>query len=122
MTSLRTLACSLCLLVVATAAAAPQPAPPAPEEFGLDQDIATLTFFNSSGDRAVVRFGKKEMLLVAVGDRLGKNKAVVKAITPERLELEESFTASDGKPNRAQIVLKKGETGGTRYLLRPDGD
>lgn len=122
MTRIRIAICSAALVLIAATAFAQKPSAPAPKEYGSDQDIATLTFFNSSGDRAVVRFGKKEMLLVAVGDRLGKNKAVVKAITPERLELEESFTASDGKPNRAQIVLKKGETGGTRYLLRPDGD
>lgn len=122
MTSLRIAAGCAALLLVATTAAAQKPPAPAGKEFGVDQDIATLTFFNSSGERAVVRFGKKEMLLISVGDRLGKNKAAVKSITPERLELEESFTASDGKPNRAQIVLKKGETGGTRYLLRPEGD
>ncbi len=120
MTTCRIAVCSAALVLIAATADAQKPSAHAPKEFGLDQDIATLTFYNSSGDRAVVRFGKKDMLLVAVGDRLGKNKAVVKAVTAERLELEETFTGPDGKPNRAQIVLKKGETGGTRYLLRPD--
>jgi hypothetical protein len=76
---------------------------------------------NSTGDKAVVRFGAKAKLyVISVGDRLGKNKATVREIAGGRLVLEETFAGSDGLPNRAEIILKKGETGGTRYLLRPE--
>ena len=94
----------------------------APNAYGPEEDLAKLTLLNSTGSNAVVRFGAKPLQVISVGDRLGKNQAEVKAIEADRLLLEETFIGPDGKPNRAQIVLKKGETGGTRYLVRPETD
>jgi hypothetical protein len=86
-----------------------------------DGDLAQMTLMNASATQAVVRFGAKGPLyVVAVGDRVGRNKATVKEIALNRLVLDEAFTGSDGRPNRAIVVLKKGETGGTRSLQRAD--
>jgi hypothetical protein len=85
-----------------------------------DQEISVMTLVKSSLNQAVVRFGSEPLEKVSVGDRLGKTRAEVKEIVAGRLVLEETFTGKDGQPNRAQIVLKDGETGGTRYLRRLD--
>jgi len=90
--------------------------------FDPEEDLSRLTFMNSNGLKAVVRFAGKPLRVVSVGDHLGKNKAEVKAIEADRLVLEETYIGPDGRPNKAQIILKKGETGGTRYLQRPDND
>src|SRR5262249_8988070 len=73
------------------------------EGVGLDEVLSSLTFLNSGGGTAVIRFGKKPFELVSVGDKLGKNKAEVKAIEAGRLVLEENFIGPDGKPNKAEI-------------------
>jgi hypothetical protein len=83
-------------------------------------DLQTLTLVQSTDGRAVVRFGSGPLEVVTVADRLGKNKAEVKEISAGRMVLDETFTGQDGHPNRAQIVIKDGETGGKRYLLRND--
>jgi len=86
-----------------------------------DGDLAQLTLMNATDTQAVVRFGPRGPLhVIAVGDRVGKAKAVVKEIALNRVVLDEAFTGADGRPNRATIVLKKGETGGTRSLQRSD--
>ena len=83
--------------------------------------LSQLTVLNIAGEKAVVRFGPKGKLeVIAVGDRLGKNKAEVKEIAADHLVLEETFVGQNGRPNQARVVVKKGETGGTRYLLRPE--
>ena len=69
---------------------------------------------------AVVRVGAGALEMVKPGDLIGTTKAVVKEITAGRLVLEETFVEKDGKPNRARIVIREGERGGTRYLQRPD--
>ena len=85
-------------------------------------DLTQMTLMNASDKQAVVRFGGRGPLyLIAVGDRIGKSKATVKEIALNRIVLDEAFTGADGRPNRATIVLKKGETGGTRSLRRLDG-
>lgn len=71
---------------------------------------------------AVVRVGTGSLEKVKPGDLIGTTKAVVKEITAGRLVLEETFIEKDGKPNRALIVIKEGERGGTRFLQRPPPD
>jgi hypothetical protein len=84
-----------------------------------DGDLAQMTLMNASEKQAVVRFGDRGPLyVIAVGDRIGKRKATVKEVALNRIVLDEAFTGADGRPNRATIVLKKGETGGTRLLQR----
>lgn len=98
-----------------------RPKPPAARrELALEEDLASLTLLNLAGKTAVIRFGKKPFQLMSIGDRVGRNKAEVKAIEAGRIVLEETFIGADGKPNRAEIVIKKGETGGTRVLLQPE--
>ena len=48
--------------------------------------------------------------------------ATVTGIIPGRLVLDEVTEGADGKPLRAQIVVRDGETGGKRYLGHPDID
>jgi hypothetical protein len=98
------------------------PAPERRRDFGVNEELSNLTFLNSNGTQAVVRFRANPLQLISVGDHLGKNKAEVKTIEADRLVLEETFIDPDGQANKAQIILKKGETGGTRYLQRPDND
>ena len=68
---------------------------------------------------AVIRAGTGPLQMVRVGDRIGSTKALVTHVGAGRIVLEEMFTDADGKPNRALIVIREGETGGTRYLRRP---
>ena len=100
-------------LVVAMAFAAALDAQVPPAE-----DLRNLTLVKSSDAHAVVRFGKGPLRLIARGDRLGRRGAEVVEIAAGRVVIEESFPGSDGEPNRAQIVLKNGETGGRRFLMR----
>lgn len=87
-----------------------------------DEDVTLLTLVRSSDGKAVVRFGDRALHLLAAGDRVGRTKATVTGITPGRLVLDEVTEAADGKPLRAQIVVRDGETGGKRYLGHPDID
>lgn len=89
-------------------------------ELSPESDLSELTLVRSGGDKAVVKFGAGPLIMISVGDRIGRNGAEVKEIAAGRVVLEEVFTGKDGRPNRAQIILKEGERGGTRYLLRPD--
>ena len=110
-----------CVAAAATVVGAEQtPATKRQREVGANAEIATLTLVKSSVEAAVVRFGSGPLEKVSAGDRLGKTRAEVKEIVTGRMVLEETFTGKDGQPNRAQIVLKDGETGGTRYLRRLD--
>lgn len=124
------------VVLVMTAAATPLPAQPvtaAPERarpaksarvdakhHAPDAELKDLRVVGLGEHHAVVRFGSGPLLLVAVGDRLGRTSAEVKEIEGGRLALEELYTAADGLPNVARIVLRAGEQGGTRYLQRPD--
>ncbi len=90
-------------------------------EIGADEDLSQLTLVRSAQGKAVVRFGTGPLVMVSVGDRLGRHQAEVKEIEAGRLVLEESFTGGDGNPNVALIILKDGEKGGKRYLLHPEG-
>jgi hypothetical protein len=89
-------------------------------DVGTHAEIATLTLVRTVHAAAVVRFGSGPLEKISIGDRLGTTRAEVKEIVAGRLVLEETFTGKDGRPNRARIVLKDGETGGTRYLRRLD--
>lgn len=84
-------------------------------DIGPDQELSDLSLVRSSEGRAVVRFSAGPLEKVTVGDRLGKNHAVVKEITPGRVMIEESFTGKNG-PNRAEIIIRDGEKGGTRLF------
>lgn len=79
-----------------------------------------MVLVRSNEGKAVVRFGEGPLEMITVGDRLGHNRAEVKEIIPGRMILDEIFTGKDGNPNRAEIILKDGERGGTRILLRSD--
>jgi hypothetical protein len=96
-----------------------------------DRGLETMTLVKSTDGKAVVRFGRAagagradaaELLMVRVGDRVGKAGATVTTIAPGRVVLEEVTTAPDGKPLRAQIVIRDGETGGKTFLRHPDLD
>ena len=84
------------------------------------EDLKTLTLVKTGDGKAVVRFGKSPLRLISAGDRLGLHRAEVLEIAAGRVVLEESFTGADGQPNRAQIIVKDGETGGKRFLMRPE--
>ena len=101
------------LVVVGTM---PAPAPRAP--LGVTENLPDLTLLKVSNGNAIVRFGAKELLIVRVGDRLGRNQAEIRDVAPGRIVIEETFTGADGRPNRALVTLKEGEKGGTRVLLR----
>jgi hypothetical protein len=89
--------------------------PVAPKE-----NVSAATLVKAGDGTAVVRLGAGGLETVKVGDRVGATKAVVKEIGAGRIVLEEIFTGADGRPNRALIVIKEGERGGTRYLQRSD--
>jgi hypothetical protein len=82
--------------------------------------LGDILVIKADDDVAVVRAASAPLDKVRVGDRLGNSGAVVKEISAGRVVLDESFTGKDGKPNRALIVIKEGERGGTRYLQRAD--
>jgi hypothetical protein len=78
-----------------------------------------ITLVKATDGTAIVRINGA-LTKVRAGDRLEAPKALVREVTRGRLVLEETFTGTDGKPNRALIVIREGETGGTRYLQRPE--
>ena len=82
------------------------------------EDMRNLTLVKSSDGHAVIRFGNGPLRLIARGDRLGPRRAEVVEIAAGRVVIEESFRDGGREPNRAQIVLKDGETGGRRFLTR----
>ena len=98
---------------------ADQPGAPPKHVLVLEPMSATMLVKASDGI-AVIRVTKGPMERVRVGDLIGLSRAVVREIAPGRLVLEETFTAKDGGPNLALIVIKEGERGGTRYLQRAD--
>jgi hypothetical protein len=84
------------------------------------QDVRALTLVRSAAQAAAIRFGSGSIETIAVGDRIGRNKAVVKEIVRGRIVLEETFVDANGSPNSVQIIIKDGQTGGTRYLRHPE--
>lgn len=120
------IACAALVLSAAAAGAQDAPVPAQPgvprEVIAADADVKLLTLVRSSEGKAVVRFGTGDLHLLAAGDRIGRTKATVTGITPGRLVLDEVTMGADGKPLRAQIVVRDGETGGKRYLGHPDID
>jgi hypothetical protein len=102
---------------VSAGAALGQGATP-PRHIAADSDIAAIVLVKTSNGSAVIRAGSA-LEKVATGDRIGKTNAVATEITAERVVLDETFIDQGGKPNRARIVIKEGERGGTRYLQRP---
>jgi hypothetical protein len=83
-------------------------------------DVAMITLIKASDGMAVIRSGDGRLEKIRPSDRIGTSRALVKEVSGGRLTLEETFTGKDGKPNRALIVIKEGERGGTRYLQRAD--
>jgi hypothetical protein len=104
--------------VLFTAAAAAQA--PEPRHLAAAAPVSKITLVKGSDGVAAIRVGAGPLEKARVGDQIGKTKATVKEIATGRLVLEETFTAEDGRPNRALIIIKEGERGGTRYLQRRD--
>ena len=107
------------LLLLVTSARAQDAARPVVA--GTDS-IASMTLVKSDDGKAVVRFGESPLHLLSVGDRVGKTAATVVTAAPGRLVLEEVTAAPDGKPLRAEIVLRDGQTGGKRFTRHPDSE
>lgn len=84
-------------------------------DIGPDQELSDMSLVRSSEGSAVVKFGAGPLEMIAVGDRLGKNRAEVREITPGRVVIEEFFTGKNG-PNRAEVFFRDGEKGGTRLF------
>lgn len=91
-----------------------------PREIGVEQPLPSLMLMKAADDVAVIRFGSGPPESVRVKDIVGSTRAVVAEIGGGRIVIDETFTGADGQPNRARIVIKEGERGGTRYLQRPD--
>jgi hypothetical protein len=108
------------LLVTASGTAAAQTSGLAVNHVAVDVAVSDITLVRASDTTAVIRSNAGALHIVKLADLIGAAKAVVKEITPGRLVLEEIFTGKDGKPNRASIVIKEGERGGSRYLQRAD--
>lgn len=89
-------------------------------EIAVKEPVGALTLIKVGDGLAVIRFGTGSLEKVRVNDVVGATKAVVKEIGAARIVLDEAFTGVDGRPNRALIVIKEGERGGTRYLQRAD--
>lgn len=106
------------MLVAGAAATAAQP--PLSRDVVASAAVETVTLIKAGDGLAVIRAAAGPLEKVKVGDRLGTTRARVTEIGAGRIVLEETFTAADGRPNRALIVIKEGERGGTRYLQRPD--
>lgn len=109
-------------LVLFVASAGAQALPGSRAVIAPDEDVTLLTLVRSSEGKAVVRFGEGILHLVEAGDRVGRTRATVTGITAGRLTLDEVTEGADGKPLRAQVVLRDGETGGKRFLGHPDID
>jgi hypothetical protein len=84
------------------------------------EDLKNLTLVKSDDAKAVVRFGTAALQLLSIGDRVGRTAAVVRSIEAGRLVLDEVAPGADGTPQQTQIILRDGETGGTRLRRRPD--
>jgi hypothetical protein len=86
---------------------------------GRDKDLADLRLVRSTTGRAVVQFGAGPLEVVKVGDRLGRTGADVVEIEAKRLVLDARFAGENSTPNRAQIIIRHGERGGTWYYEHP---
>ena len=95
-------------------------APGVIRQVAADGAISETMLVKASDGVAVIRIRAGALEKVKVGDLVGTTKAVIKEISTGRIVLEETFTAKDGGPNLALIVIKEGERGGTRYLQRAD--
>lgn len=94
----------------------------ATQELGAGVDLGELSIVRTSDGRAVARFGEGPLTMISEGDLVGRNRAEVVEIIPDRVVIEEVFEGADGRPNRARIILKDGEKGGQRYMQRMDGE
>jgi hypothetical protein len=127
---------ALVLTALAAAPAWSQSAPPPgtrpasrPAVVAEDVELASVTLVKSGDGTAVVRAGGA-LHVVTVGARLGRSKATVTEIAPGRLVVEEVARTSEGRPVRAYVMWRDGDTGGRRFTrqnetkapvgLRPD--
>jgi hypothetical protein len=128
--------CATAILAGSLLLAAPlpqDPPPPASEKdraqaevrgvMAPDGDLDRMTLVRSSGGKAVVQFGAgPELVVLEVGDRVGRTAATVREIVEGRLVLDELTRAADERPRRAQIVYREGHTGGRRFMRDPGID
>jgi hypothetical protein len=108
------------VLMATAIGAAAQSGGPAVNHVAREVSVGDITLVKASETTAVIRSKAGVLDTVKTADVVGVTKAVVREITPGRLVLEERFTGADGKPNRASIVIKEGERGGTRYVQRSE--
>jgi hypothetical protein len=85
-----------------------------------DIDVSAVRLIKAGPGAAVVRADLGPLGTIQVGDRIGRTRALVKEITKGRVVLEEQFVDANGAPNVAQIIIKDGEKGGTRYVRRSE--
>jgi hypothetical protein len=97
-----------------------QASAPAARHAAATVSLDEVTLVKASDTTAVIRSRAGALETVKVADVIGTTRAVVIEISAGQLVLDEIFTGKDGKTNRAQIVIKEGERGGTRYVQRDD--
>ena len=108
------------MLTLSASAASAQTASPKASHAAATTAVSEITLIKASDGVAVIRARDGALDKIKVGVLVGTTKAVVKEISAARLVLDETFTDKDGKSNRALIVMKEGERGGTRYLQHND--
>ena len=111
----------LCVaLAVGPLRAQTAPAGEGSRRLAAESSIPSISLVKASDGLAVIRAGTGPLEKITIGDLVGTTKAVVTEISTGRIVLEEGVTGKDGGPNRALIIFKEGERGGTRYLQRAD--
>jgi hypothetical protein len=106
--------------------AAPPRDAPAGAAVAPKADLDRLTLVGSRDGEAVVRFtgagAPPDLVVLTVGDRVGRTAATVREIAADRLVLDEVTRGEDGRPRRTQIVYREGHAGGRRYMRDPGED
>ena len=89
-----------------------------PKRIAPDRPIATMTVVSSRSGIAVVRFGVGPLTTIRTGDRVGRSASTVKEISSGCVVLDDVEAAGD-REIHALVIVKVGETGGTRVLREP---
>lgn len=85
-----------------------------------DAEVSQLQVVKSVAGTCIARVPGHSLVSISVGDRIGRTHALVKEIVRGRVVLEETFIDGNGSPNFAEIIIRDGETGGTRYMRHPE--